>query len=149
LFSSLELTNVATFCCPPQNAVLQPWVRPGDVLIDKDNKLTVVYMRRQHLLQARITALGMLGHRATTLCLIFPWETRNTFTLPVFWDTTPCRQESQLYQHRCDNLKYHVTNIPDYRPFSLFIIIIIIYYYHINCNWVVTRWQYTITHNNT
>jgi hypothetical protein len=24
LFSSLELTNVATFCCPPQNAVLQP-----------------------------------------------------------------------------------------------------------------------------
>jgi len=28
---------------------------------------------------------------------------------------------------------------------SLFIIIIIIF---INCNWVVTRWQYTFTHKN-
>jgi hypothetical protein len=74
LFSSLKLTNVATFCCPPQNAALQPWVRPGDVLIDKDNTLTVVYMRRQHLLQARITALGTLGHRATTLFWIFASE---------------------------------------------------------------------------
>ena len=33
-------------------------------------------------------------------------------------------------------------------PFEIIIIIIIIIIIFINCNWVVTRWQYTLTHKN-
>jgi hypothetical protein len=86
---------VATFCCPPQKAALQPWVRPDEVLIATDNTLTVVCLRRQHLLRVEMAALGMLGHCATTLFWTFPSETQNTLHIRVFWQVTPCRELSQ------------------------------------------------------